>query len=283
MIIFRHLLAAVLMLGGLFLLPVNARAAQSYDSCVGFIDSLPVTISTQGTWCLRKDLATSMSSGVAINIATNNVTIDCNDFKIGGLAAGNTSVARGIFAGGRNNITVRHCAIRGFYYGIHISYGAGHLVEDNRLDNNLNTGIHVMGDNNRVRRNAVYDTGGYPGMNASYGILAAAHLIDNTVDGVFATATTSYPTGISVEGYGNEARGNQVSGLALAGSGNAMGIYAADSGIRLAGNHVSGTAVTAGWGIYGYGGNTFCTSNTVVNYASAYLSCEYNLDNLPAP
>ena len=55
----------------------SAYAAQSYDSCAGFIDSLPATITTQGTWCLRGDLATSVTSGNAITIATNNVTIDC--------------------------------------------------------------------------------------------------------------------------------------------------------------------------------------------------------------
>ena len=100
-----------------------------------------------------------------------------------------------------------------------------------------------------MRRNAVYDTGGYPGSNVSYGIFAAAHLIENTVAGVFATATTSYPGGISVEGLGNEARGNQVTGLAPAGSGNAIGIYAAPSGVRLADNHVSATGNDGGWPI----------------------------------
>ena len=33
-----------------------AQAAESYDNCTGFIDSLPATISTHGVWCLRKNL-----------------------------------------------------------------------------------------------------------------------------------------------------------------------------------------------------------------------------------
>src|SRR5690606_3370431 len=108
--------------------------------------------STQGTWCLRKNLATNITSGAAIAIATNNVTIDCNDFKIGGLAAGDGSSARGIQGHGRQNATVRHCNVRGFYYGIYISGGAGHLVEDNRLDNNLYFGIYLLnGTNNLVQ------------------------------------------------------------------------------------------------------------------------------------
>src|SRR5690606_27324125 len=95
----------------------------------------------------------------AITIDANNVTIDCNSFKIGGLAAGNGSKANGIYTGDRQNATVRNCNIRGFYHGIDLR-GAGHLVEDNRLDNNLSTGIFTDGDNNAVIRNRVYDTGG---------------------------------------------------------------------------------------------------------------------------
>src|SRR5262245_20959189 len=80
----RRLLAALLL--SLFVLP--AVAAESYDACAGFIDTVPTTISTQGVWCLRKDLATAVSNGAAISIEANNVTIDCNGFKLGGLAAG---------------------------------------------------------------------------------------------------------------------------------------------------------------------------------------------------
>src|SRR5690606_12207512 len=122
--------------------PGSANAARSYDNCTGFIDSLPTTISTQGVWCLRKNLGTAIISGAAIIIDANNVTIDCNDFKLGGLAAGDASVASGIYAQNRHNAVVRHCSVRGFNYGIRLDGGAGHLVEDNRLDNNLFTGIH---------------------------------------------------------------------------------------------------------------------------------------------
>src|SRR5688572_11518098 len=68
----------------------RADAAASYDACTGFIDTLPATIGTQGTWCLRNNLTSSLASGAAISIATNNVVLDCNGFKIGGLSAGPT-------------------------------------------------------------------------------------------------------------------------------------------------------------------------------------------------
>ena len=43
--------------------------AETLGSCAGFIDSVPATITTQGTWCLRKDLSTSIASGAAITVA----------------------------------------------------------------------------------------------------------------------------------------------------------------------------------------------------------------------
>ena len=76
--------------GAVFAAPAT-RAAESYDGCAGFISSLPVTITTQGVWCLDRDLSTSNSAGPAVTIATNNVTVDCNGFKIGGLGAGPVS------------------------------------------------------------------------------------------------------------------------------------------------------------------------------------------------
>src|SRR5690349_10351056 len=115
-------------------LPSPAHAAQSYDNCTGFIDSVPATVSTPGTWCLRHDANTAITSGTAITIATNNVTIDCNDFKLGGLAAGAGTATNGLYANTRFNVTVRHCNVRGFKYGIYFTNGGGHLIEDNSLD-----------------------------------------------------------------------------------------------------------------------------------------------------
>ena len=54
----------------------SAFAAESYDSCNGFIDTVPKVITTQGTWCLRHDVATSQTPIIAIDIQPSNVTID---------------------------------------------------------------------------------------------------------------------------------------------------------------------------------------------------------------
>src|SRR5688572_12403874 len=110
----HHLAALVLAATACTALP--ATAAESFDSCDGrFIDSLPAHISTPGVWCLRHDVSTAIGAGAAINIAANNVTLDCNGFRIGGLAAGPGSMASGVYVSGRQNASVRNCGIRGFY------------------------------------------------------------------------------------------------------------------------------------------------------------------------
>ena len=140
-------LVTLLVLAGLLSAPGAALAAQSYDACEGrFIDSLPATITTQGVWCFRKDLSTAITSGGAITIATNNVTIDCNDFKLGGLAAGAATAARGIQASDKLNATIRNCNVRGFYAGVYIdgtarAKTAGHVIENNRFASNTHYGI----------------------------------------------------------------------------------------------------------------------------------------------
>jgi hypothetical protein len=276
-------LVALLLLAAACCLPRAAHAAESYDSCNNFIDSLPATISTQGVWCLRHDLATNIASGNAIEIAASNVTLDCNDFKLGGLAAGASSQANGIHADA-NNTVIRHCNIRGFLYGINI-YGVGQLVEDNRLDNNLLYGIYVnsSGTSNVVRGNRVFDTGeSTVSTSIATGISAAADIVDNIVDGVVTSGTTTAVTGIEAFGNGVQVRGNRVGGLAINGGGAAFGISASIYGYQtIAGNHVaSGGASVFGTGINGRFDSantaktrTFCKDNIVTGFSYAIANC----------
>jgi hypothetical protein len=232
--------AMSLLCAGLLAHPQSARAAESYDNCTGFITTLPTTISTQGVWCLKQNLATNIANGSAITIAANNVTIDCNDFKIGGLAAGDGSQANGIYAMDQQNATIRHCGIRGFYLGINLAGGFGHLVEDNRLDNNLQTAIFVgsgagPGGNVAIRRNRIFDTGGTTQpLDSVYGIYISyannVQIDDNEISSVIASNESSttghYVFGIGAYGYSGyifNIRRNSISGL--------QGDYVAPSGI----------------------------------------------------
>jgi len=268
---FQCLLASLALLAGLAAVPAQA---ETYHTCGTLVASLPTVITTQGVYCFNKDLQTAITNGYAIDIQTNNVTIDCNNFKIGGLAGGTSSQAVGVHAGAtRLNVTVRNCGIRGYKYGVFLEGGAGHLVEDNRLDNNLYTGIEVDGDNNTVRRNRVYDTGGFPS-SFGYGISAQADVIDNNVSGMFATNASPTLYGIFLSGAGTNARGNEVSGLAV-GTGDGFGITSTANGVSIRGNSVSASAVTVGTGIYGKGfTDTICSDNHVFKFGTGMNLCQ---------
>jgi len=231
----RHL-PAVLPLLVLLLASAPAPGAESYDNCTGFIDALPAVITSQGTWCLRKDLSTSIASASAITVAANNVTIDCNDFKLGGLGAGIATEAIGIYADGKLNATVRRCNVRGFMRGIALHGGGGHVAEDNRAEGNTYIGLSVGGDGSVVRRNLVRDTGGSPNSGGiAVGIEAVdqTDVLDNTVSGVLPAATGGDEAGIPHgDAYGirtgnlsGTVGGNRVRGLVPVGIGVALGIH----------------------------------------------------------
>ena len=238
-------------------LPVPGRAAQSYDNCTGFIDSLPASITTQGTWCLRRDLSTAVASGAVITVNTNNVIIDCNDFKLGGLAAGASTSTTGILGLDRLNITVRRCNVRGFLEGIALvgANGGGHVVEDNRLDGNTAIGIDVHGDGSVIRRNLVRATGGGTGTLAIGSATAiwsiyGVDVMDNTIDGVAPTpgeGGNATAMGIYKYGTGGSVSENKIRGLAGSGESN-WGIYAPLSAGRstMRGNDVVGAGAGTG-------------------------------------
>ena len=282
-------LAALALLAAVGLAP--AQAAQSYDNCTGFIDSVPTVITSQGTWCLRKDLNTALTGVIAIDIRTSNVTIDCNGFKLGGLAAGPATYSTGIYAyGQRSNITVRNCAIRGFRAGIAIygnEPGTGHLVEDNRLDHNTVQGIYVIGDGSVVQRNRVIDTGGAPGSDRATGIVVLGDLIDNVVDGIAGAADVvdfspegMYSGGVgNIPGIGFVVRGNRVRNLVPKGNREAVGIGIAGYGMSVRDNVIAQYLPTTGKGVYcSTGGMLY--GNHILNYSQGMFSCSDGGHNL---
>jgi len=242
---FRHL-SGLSVLAALALLQATPPArAETYQTCAGVIESLPATISSQGVWCLRKDLSTALASGNAIEITTNNVTIDCNGFKIGGLAAGTGTMAVGIHAEERLNIGIRNCSVRGFHDGIALEGATttgGHLVEDNRLDQNTAIAIRVQGDGSVVRRNLVRDTGGSTVTGAVRGVSVEGEVdvLDNTISGVaVAVGSGGMATGLRSDwNQGGSIVGNRIRGLVSDGtSAWGMGFYM-NSRVVVAGNHV---------------------------------------------
>ena len=270
-----HTAVSVLILSsGLVAAPVDA--AESYDNCTGFIDTVPATISTQGTWCLRQDLATGIGTGNAITVTANNVTIDCNDFKLGGLAAGTDTNAQGIRSTAIST-TVRNCRVRGFRIGVALTSDYG-LVENNRLDLNTRIGILTQGDGAIIRRNTVLDTGGLPSGDAR-GIEAdgPANILDNTIIGVSASvAGNTSAIGIILFAGSLSAstiEGNRVRRLTPGGTGHRYGIYVPNSHVLVRGNGIMMTGAVAGdVGVQCSSPNIVTVDNVVVGWAAGAFS-----------
>jgi len=158
------------------------------------ITSVPVVITVQGIYCFTGHLNTAQTHGAAIEIATNNVILDLNGFKLGGLAAGSATNAIGVYANNRQNITIKNGTIRGFAWGIHLvdqGVSQGHVIEDIRADLNTYTGIDVRGSGHIIRNNQVVTTGGSTALTSSgvaYGIFAAGtgiRVLNNDVINTF--------------------------------------------------------------------------------------------------
>src|SRR5438105_1847117 len=148
----RYLIVAGLAFAAMAGLSCGAALADSYDDCAGFVDAVPIAITTQGIWCLKQNISTAATNIIAIDIQTNNVTIDCHGFKLGNLGAGTGTASTGVNASnGLANIGVRNCTIQGFKNGIAIGTftadtpGTGHVVENNRLWSNRGIGVLVAG------------------------------------------------------------------------------------------------------------------------------------------
>jgi hypothetical protein len=255
---------------------VFAPARAEVDECTN-ITSLPAVITTQGVYCLKQNLETTINSGAAITINANNVTIDCNDWKIGGLQAGVSTLATGITATDRLNITVRHCGVRGFRTGISLEGAttAGHLIEDNRVDLSTAVGIVSAGEGNVVRRNRVVDTGGRPGFPLTIAIIvngSGALVAENIVNGVSVVGDEGNGSirAIDVYGAGHEFRQNLISGLSAVGTGTARGFYGSGFG-----SYRDNTVIGPGTGpaLDGAVSSSMCSGNRITGFTSSIINC----------
>ena len=215
------------------------------------ITTLPTIITIQGIYCFNGNLATSISSGNAIEIQTNNVTIDLNGWKLGGLAAGVGTQTKGIYAWQRKNITIRNGTIRGFYLGIYLQdsppyvTSQGHLIEDIRADQNTFIGMQVMGRGSTVRRNQVVDTGGSTENSYAYGFILygpGVRALNNDISGTAATAVADANGLYLSKANGAVVEGNRIDDVS-SGTGNTYGMYINSSNdVLAAGNRITSAA-----------------------------------------
>jgi hypothetical protein len=203
------------------------------------VTSLPAVISTQGIFCLTGNLATNITSGNAIEITANNVTLDLNGWKLGGQAAGTGTNAVGIFSNAVN-VEIRNGIIRGFYRGIALT-GRGGSVHGISSDQNTHIGIDVRGQGSLVYGNTVVDTGG------------STYTSDENSIGIY------------VDGSESNVHNNDISGLTATGTGNELGILIQSNGnyASVSNNKVTDGARPSGGGA-SYGIRVFTALSAAV-------------------
>jgi len=278
----RQFSSLILRLGGLCLLAVCGSASSETVNCIP-ITSLPATITIPGTYCLTRNLNTNMTSGNAIDIQTDNVIIDLNGYKLGGLAAGDATHANGIHTLNHKNITLRNGTIRGFLRGVYLRDGSsghdtygGHLLEDLRFDGNTWIALQTEGRGNLIRRNQVVDTGGSTVAVFAWGIIASgpgARILDNDVDATFSGTFDAH--GIYVD-FANATiiQGNRVTETTSAGGGDTYGIYNSSStGVTIEANLVSNASTTGTTGIEVPDIQSLCANNRVQGFTTGILIC----------
>jgi hypothetical protein len=256
-----------------------AAAAEGFDSCTGYVDTLPATLSSPGTWCLRANLATTIASGAAITIATNNVVLDCNHFAVDGGGAGAGTQTVGVLAQNRQATVVRHCSVQGFYRGLQM-VGNNVEVRGNRIAGARFHGMYVAGDDVLVQDNAVLGTGGSTAVGSAIGIYAIGRIdtIGNLV------ATTQATTGSNGNAGGiyyatgtiGSIRDNRVTTVVGDGTGVVSGIKTENAGrVIISRNHIVSNG-EAGIGLYCLGPDIATSSarhNAVIGFADGLEGC----------
>ena len=244
------------LLFALFLITLATSIQAETINCTP-ITSVPVTITAQGLYCLTGNVATSQTTGNAITINANNVTLDLNGWKVGGQGAGLGTQAFGIVSSS-NNVTIKNGIVRGFYWGIELT-GNGAVVQGMLVDSNIYVGITADGLGALVENNQVVNTGSDT-LSAVFAIDAegtSATIINNTVAGMTVTSGGS-EYGILMYG-GGTARDNVISNTALpSGGGSSYGIYQTGTAIN---NTVTELTYGIYGGVYAYNTDNGCTTS----------------------
>ncbi len=283
-----HALAAAAMAAFISLAPTSSPARAETMLCTE-ITALPFIITTQGVYCLKKNLNVNLSAdgSAAITINSGNVTIDFNGFRVNNQAPLATNQALGVHAQDRKNITLRNGFIRGFYFGVWLEEiatdaSSSHLVEGMKIADSGSYGIVVEGDQSVIRDNRVLATGGGP-VTFAYGIYLSRDddgiVSGNIVSGVSETASNF---GVRVtNSIRVKVTGNEISGV----NGNinnfAISLSSADQAI-IARNRLLNDPATGTGGIVDSGGseNVACLDNEIGGHTAAPLTgCNVNLRN----
>ena len=224
------------------------------------ISSLPFTINSPGSYYLTDNLTYSSSTGNAITVNVNNVTIDFNGFAITG--PGNSfGTPNGVWMNYRSNVEIKNGTITQFgAYGILEGGGTGvgnRIINMRIVDNGSASfdGIYLLSPASLVRDCSVGKNGRYGIYVATGSVVTGNTAYKNKSDGIVAAFGGSTVAGNAT--YLNDGNGITAAVGATVKNNTASnnGYY----GINLSGSNLvdGNTAVdndTAG----GYGDMTTC-------------------------
>jgi hypothetical protein len=161
-----------------------AFAAAQSPGCTFEFTSLPYTINSSGTYCLKNTMFTNLSSGAAITVGGGyQVVVDLRGYALINVP-GTTSTAVGVLGLNKSNVTVRNGRIQSFKSGVTLdgpnSYS--NVVENVEVDSPIVSGIVISGSGHQVRGCSVTHYGTEEN-NYATGILLSGdgHLIEGNV------------------------------------------------------------------------------------------------------
>lgn len=266
--------------------PAHALPILGKTPCI-VIESFPHTITAPGNYCLDADHVTE--SGGGVEIASDDVNLDCKGHAI-------TKSSRGPFysAGvytefARTNVTIQNCRIKDFGRGV--AFGGRNIrIINNWIDGAMQEGIAAGGHSAQVIGNRITNTYDEPGRRQvsiavypyDYNVVTTGQVIrDNVVVG--ATDSFSY-TGIAVHGASAPViMRNQVLDLRPSEGSDAFAIVLVEgtTGATVTGNvlmsrspnvrALSGTA-------------TSCSNNVAIGLLeNAFATCQTETGNVSIP
>ncbi|MBI1751782.1 MAG: right-handed parallel beta-helix repeat-containing protein [Acidobacteria bacterium] len=185
------------------------------------IDSLPVTISTPGNYCLKRNLVCT-ESDAAVIIAASNVTLDLNGYEIAGTAPGSFSWP-GVWLASGSNVTLQNGTVRGFQSGVLVDRPVrSSVIQSMVLKDCSHLGMQIMGSGQLIRGNRILNInpglGSAPNYAEAYGVIdtgGSSRIIDNDVMDVSCpSGPTSAAIGISAPGGFSIVENNRISNSA---------------------------------------------------------------------
>jgi hypothetical protein len=244
-----------------FALPSLAAAS---NHCTA-ITALPATLSEAGVYCLTDDLKLAGSSGTAVTIATDSVTLDLDGHALRSKAAANTTTI-GVSVVGRKYFSIVNGTLAGFAQAVYVRSNGdtpakGGVLANLKVQRSFWNGLSIICDGCVVRDNVVTDT-----------------VVPETLSGYFANA-------IGVEGSGDLIIGNRVYNTASPPGVQAVAFALGTTGSTISNNFAANAAATSD-PVYGFlmsGVDDLLVANQAQNLRNCYWLQEQRMkyrDNL---